>query len=648
MYYFFFLFLNAGSGKTYTISGLHRLVARDFFRALSTPEYKDLSISITFLEISGSRCSDLLHGGSKVTILEDAKQRVVCSGLQEEKVTTSDELLDMIGRGCAERSTHATEMNAQSSRSHAICDIILRDAAGVVKGSVSLVDLAGSERAADSKSHGAARRLESAEINKSLLALKECIRALAARGAAAAIGGGPDSASHIHVPFRASKLTLVLRDSFTSPHARLAMIATVAPAASATDHSANTLRYADRVKEKSAGAGTSGIIDDLDHDEETISTGDEFPFLATMVGNVFREKQSNAFPISSSSIIDYDQNDEPVTNLKMDNFVEEKKLPMLDNDDLCISDENQKKVVTQSTSISVEGMKIVKEKTKRTSVSSQPTSVSAPPPKISNDPVLAPSVGIPRRSSLKNITSASTSTASSHATAEVSVPSAQPLHTHVETSDPTSIAMRKKLRERGKAHQKALASNINPSITATMPMPIAEQITSKQISIPAKDKKIIDEEKMISDSSKHISNNEVNIHPPLPATPPGALSSLACVSIHDNISNVKSSSRPITTVHTGISLIKLEAEENLLDTHMRAIQECAKQITEEGHMLSRMQKNARDEMLGSDGETSDTEELDIDDYAARLEAILRVRIQTSTALLRKIARFRTACNEQGK
>jgi kinesin family member 2/24 len=63
-----------------------------------------------------------------------------------------------------------------------------------------LVDLAGSERAADCQSNNRQRRLEGAEINKSLLALKECIRAM------------DNKASH--VPFRASKLTMVLRDSF--------------------------------------------------------------------------------------------------------------------------------------------------------------------------------------------------------------------------------------------------------------------------------------------------------------------------------------------------------------------------------------------------------------------------------------------------
>ena len=104
---------------------------------------------------------------------------------------------------------------------------------------MSLVDLAGSERGSDTKQHNADRRGESAAINTSLLALKECIRALDSnkRGAR-------------HVPYRSSTLTLILKDCFTSEKARMSMIATVSPGASSADHSLNTLRYADRTKEK--------------------------------------------------------------------------------------------------------------------------------------------------------------------------------------------------------------------------------------------------------------------------------------------------------------------------------------------------------------------------------------------------------------
>lgn len=74
-------------------------------------------------------------------------------------------------------------------------------------------------------------RIEGAEINKSLLALKECIRAL--------------DNDQIHIPFRGSKLTEVLRDSFVG-NSKTVMISCISPGAGSCEHTLNTLRYADR------------------------------------------------------------------------------------------------------------------------------------------------------------------------------------------------------------------------------------------------------------------------------------------------------------------------------------------------------------------------------------------------------------------
>ena len=101
-------------------------------------------------------------------------------------------------------------------------------------GKMSFIDLAGSERGADTIDQNRQTRLDGAEINKSLLALKECIRAL--------------DLDKKHTPFRGSKLTQVLKDSFTG-NSKTTMIANVSPAASCCEHTLNTLRYADRVKE---------------------------------------------------------------------------------------------------------------------------------------------------------------------------------------------------------------------------------------------------------------------------------------------------------------------------------------------------------------------------------------------------------------
>jgi kinesin family protein 2/24 len=109
-----------------------------------------------------------------------------------------------------------------------------------------LVDLAGSERATETQSNDKSRLAEGAEINKSLLALKECIRALDARKT--------KGNNEQHVPFRNSKLTLVLRDSFLGKAdlCKIIMISCVSPSNHSSNHTINTLRYADRLKEKTS------------------------------------------------------------------------------------------------------------------------------------------------------------------------------------------------------------------------------------------------------------------------------------------------------------------------------------------------------------------------------------------------------------
>jgi Kinesin-like protein len=99
---------------------------------------------------------------------------------------------------------------------------------------MTFIDLAGSERGADVSGSDSKTRIDGAEINKSLLALKECIRAL--------------DQEKKHLPFKGSKLTLVLKDSFIG-NCRTVMIGNVSPGLSSCEHTLNTLRYSDRVKE---------------------------------------------------------------------------------------------------------------------------------------------------------------------------------------------------------------------------------------------------------------------------------------------------------------------------------------------------------------------------------------------------------------
>lgn len=149
----------------------------------------------------------------------------------------------MIEIGNQIRTTHSTTSNDTSSRSHCVCQILIKDVKDNFVGKLSLVDLAGSERAQNCQSNNRQRRLEGADINKSLLALKECIRALDTKSS--------------HVPFRASKLTMILRDSFIASEdkSRIIMISCVSPGHTSADHTINTLRYSERLKEKSGNRG---------------------------------------------------------------------------------------------------------------------------------------------------------------------------------------------------------------------------------------------------------------------------------------------------------------------------------------------------------------------------------------------------------
>ena len=237
-----FAYGQTGSGKTYTMQGIQQLMTKDlFYYLLNENNNSHIEVVVSYFEIYGGRCQDLLNNRERLNVREDGNGEVIVSELLELKANDEDELQSIIDTGNRNRTTHATESNDESSRSHAVCLILLKNINnGKLIGKLSLIDLAGSERGADTKSHNRQRRMEGAEINKSLLALKECIRAL-------------NDGGSTHVPYRASKLTLVLKDSFTRNSARTVMIATVSPAASSADHTQNTLRYADRVKERVVG-----------------------------------------------------------------------------------------------------------------------------------------------------------------------------------------------------------------------------------------------------------------------------------------------------------------------------------------------------------------------------------------------------------
>ncbi|KAI5103992.1 kinesin-like protein KIF2C isoform X1 [Silurus meridionalis] len=250
-----FAYGQTGSGKTHTMGGdfsgkaqnsskgIYALAAQDVFAFLQQKRYADLCAYVSFFEIYNGKVFDLLNKKAKLRVLEDENQQVQVVGLQEMPVSSVEDVIKMIEKGSACRTSGQTFANANSSRSHAILQVILRRNK-LLHGKLSLVDLAGNERGTDVSSNDRQTMVETAEINRSLLALKECIRSL--------------GLNNEHIPFRMSKLTQVLRDSFIGENSRTCMIAMISPGMSFCEYTLNTLRYADRVKElNSLSKGTA-------------------------------------------------------------------------------------------------------------------------------------------------------------------------------------------------------------------------------------------------------------------------------------------------------------------------------------------------------------------------------------------------------
>ncbi|KAJ1494080.1 P-loop containing nucleoside triphosphate hydrolase protein [Baffinella frigidus] len=249
-----FAFGQTGSGKTYTMlgapeanqPGLYLLAAHDVFDAVDNGNLfdGDVSIFVSMMEIYGDEVLDLLSANKKKIIpREDAKKKVILAGLTELAVSCVDDMMDAIEGGSAKRNTSTTGMNEQSSRSHAILQMSMRNAKGKLHGQVplspnpkpqtpnqlSFIDLAGSEKGSDTAENEKKTRMEGAEINKSLLALKECIRSMT----------DPNSG---YTPFRSSKLTQVLKESFVG-NGKTVMIANISPSGASCGETVNTLRY---------------------------------------------------------------------------------------------------------------------------------------------------------------------------------------------------------------------------------------------------------------------------------------------------------------------------------------------------------------------------------------------------------------------
>jgi hypothetical protein len=264
-----FVYGQTGSGKTFTLfhpdNGLYMMATREIFNILNQSSCggssrKDIpAIQLSFYEIYQGQLYDLLDNRKRVHARQDHADALHIAGLSYTTINSIQAFQDTVNSGLRLRVTGSNGTNLESSRSHAVLTYSFsipskNNSFQLCK--LSLIDLAGSERAADHQNsflydRSSQCKMEGSEINKSLLALKECIRAMSlnwARPFEKSCISSPSS-HHIHVPFRSSKLTHVLKGVFCSEYSRACMIATISPSDRHCDHTLNTIRYAALVQE---------------------------------------------------------------------------------------------------------------------------------------------------------------------------------------------------------------------------------------------------------------------------------------------------------------------------------------------------------------------------------------------------------------
>eukprot|EP00927_Polykrikos_kofoidii_P018941 TRINITY_DN18818_c0_g2_i4.p1 TRINITY_DN18818_c0_g2~~TRINITY_DN18818_c0_g2_i4.p1 ORF type:complete len:568 (-),score=92.08 TRINITY_DN18818_c0_g2_i4:66-1694(-) len=240
-----FMFGQTGSGKTFTMEGIVRLAAHDLFAVPAARGGGKNHVTMRAFEIIGKKCIDLLSDERvELKLREDEDGQTNIVGATELIARSTDEFLGTVREALQGRTVAGHGRNEESSRSHYVCMIQLP----FVSGSLVLVDCAGTERRQDTDGHNPERARESADINTSLHALKECIRSWQRREQRGHRGGvneqdeQDERSRQVRVPYRSSQLTRVLHESFTQRGSLLFAIGTVSPATMDTEHSLSTLR----------------------------------------------------------------------------------------------------------------------------------------------------------------------------------------------------------------------------------------------------------------------------------------------------------------------------------------------------------------------------------------------------------------------
>lgn len=231
-----------GTGKTHTVLEPHSGV---IFEAIKHALKNGRQGNISFCEIYMGQVYDCLNSRVKISLFEQSGF-IYASEVHQKPFRCFGDAEKIFEEGLLNRRTSATDSNNYSSRSHAVIFIEFTEPLGSPEtvrskqlasaNSLVFVDLAGSERGSDRKTCTRTSAIEGAEINKSLLALKECVRGI--------------ELGNKFLSFRQSKLTQILKNSLTG-RSMTCLIATISANQRDIDHTLNTLRYAHRIKEGS-------------------------------------------------------------------------------------------------------------------------------------------------------------------------------------------------------------------------------------------------------------------------------------------------------------------------------------------------------------------------------------------------------------
>ncbi|KAJ8950329.1 hypothetical protein NQ318_021189 [Aromia moschata] len=258
-----FAYGQTGSGKSYTMmgsqdnKGIIPRLCDSLFGQIAEQQSSELTykVEVSYMEIYNEKASTYIvyttcwiHKRNKqsLKVREHNVLGPYVDGLSQLAVTSFQDIDNLMAEGNKSRTVAATNMNSESSRSHAVFTVILTqtltDSKSGVSGEkvsrMSLVDLAGSERAVKTGAVGE-RLKEGSNINKSLTTLGLVISKLADQSS----GKNKDK----FVPYRDSVLTWLLKDNLGG-NSKTVMVATISPAADNFEETLSTLRYADRAK----------------------------------------------------------------------------------------------------------------------------------------------------------------------------------------------------------------------------------------------------------------------------------------------------------------------------------------------------------------------------------------------------------------